>query len=457
MNWLDATVKQSAPRLQPRRVFTTIEVIEMSNVTVKSNETQSNNTQVSTMNNITISTVLTQINESLARGLTPAETKQYTGMAMQRAFNDASFTGLAQAFHASREIRSPGPMNAWWETRNQELDSAIEAINKALILHPAIASRHLNPVKFSVISLKGRDGMFSAVETEAQLTVHLRDNVDLRELLVRRGRESKAVAAAREVWLSMPKAYRLKVVEHHNRFVNDLDEAKVITVNGKKQKASLVRGIAHLESPTGDSFWATLGAQFAIRALFNLQHYWGKSAMFWAEAQRPIASWERYYYDEAARPNKEDPVYDGEELGAYEGPFGSRILCGLTIEEAHIDRLNAMDEMAVAFEDAETEAEEFTDAMVAALNEFDVEAPYLYKTPDEGRTFIAVTDKEEAMAHLIAKDEARAIRKVMGTVRATRSSEKFETRVELSAAIMDDLHPIERAVVEALVAQANTQ
>jgi len=427
----------------------------MSNTT---NATQTNTTNKEiTMNTINVSAVLEQINQSLARGLSPADTKKYTANTFQRAFNQQSFTGLAQAFHASREIRSPAPMNAWWETRNQELDHAIQSINRALVLHPAIAERHLNPVKFSVLSLKGRDGMFSAIQSEAQLTVALRDNIDLRELLVKRGREAKAVDAARAVWLAVPKAYRLKVIEHHNRFIRDLDEAKVITINGKKQKASLVRGIAHLENPAGDTFWALCGAQFVIRALFGLQHFWGKSAVFWTEAQRPIASWERYYEDEDKRPNKADTVYDGEELGAYEGPFGQRILCGLTIEEAHIDRLNAMDEMARDYEDAETEAEEFTDSMVAALNASGIDAPYLYKTPDSGRTFIAVTDKEEAMAHLIAKDEARAIRKVMGTVRATRSSERFETRVELSAAIMDEMDADERTKVEALLAQVNAQ
>lgn len=422
----------------------------MTNATNATNAVNASNVtkEERSMNTITIAQAMAKVNKAMNRGMGPAEAKQYLGMSEQREFNNGSFDGLAVAFCEGRATRSPKPLEQWWARRNEELAASLDAINKALVLHPAIATRHLNPVKFNVISLKQRDGFYTAIETEAQLVRHLKDNPELRNLLERRGKEAKAAEEVRAVWATIPGAYKRKVVEHHNRFVKDLSEEKTVVVNGKAQKASLVRAIAHLSNPDGQAFWAVLGAQFAIRALFNAQYFWAKSAEFWAEAQRPTAPWERYYRNEADRPSPEDTVYDGEELGSYEGPFGVRRLCGRTVREAHSDRLMAMDEMADDYESAASEADEIADALAAALAKHGLEAPYLYKTYDDGRTFVTITDKEEAIAHMVAKDEAYAVRQMVDKAAfAGVNAVKHETRHDLIFEIFQGMTVEERIEV----------
>lgn len=425
----------------------------MNNVTNSTN--RATNTEDKKMTKLTLPEFLARINDYMGRGLSPAETKQALAMWAQREWNNESFAQLALAFSHSRATKSPQPLKEFWERRVEELAEVLHAVNSALIMHPSIATRHLNPVNFSVISVKQRDGFFTAVESEQELLAALRDNPELRELLVRRAGEIRAAEAVRQVWAEIPAEYKAKIVEHHSRFIKDLDESKVVTVNGKKQKASLVRAIAHLNNPNGEAFWAVLGGQFALRALFNLQFFWANSAMFWAEAQRPIAPWERFYRNEADRPLPDDTVYDGEEMKVYEGPFESRQLCGRTLQEQHTDQIAAMDQMEEEFEDAATEADRFADLMAVALKENGVDAPYLYKTYDDGKTFVAVEDKDEAIEHMIAKQEARVVRRVAGVVRRTgRTAERHETREELIANILEGLSEEERAQVEAVLGGA---
>lgn len=394
------------------------------------------------MNVNTITNAVQHINQSLQTG-DPARAKGALGIHAQRTFSAESMDMLSMAFREARLTSSEVPIQEFWEERTEALAAVLAAVNDAVTLHPSLAVRHMNPISFGVIALKDRTGMWVGMDDAESLLRHLRDNRELRETLDTRGKELAAAKAARKVWAEMPEAFKKVVRDHHNRFLKDLPAEKKMSINGRETKTSLERGLAALDNE-GNGWWAVLGAQFTVRALFSQQWWWAKSAMFWEEVAEPVAPWEKRGND----TNPSDPIYDGGELPSYEGPFGTRHVVGLTQMEAHADQCEAIAEVRADFADAAEEADALCDQMVAALESEGVEGIYLYRMEADG-SFDAVTDKEVAVSHLMLKDEARAVKKMGTRPLRGQPAVRHATREELQEDILASLSPEERAVVMA--------
>ena len=334
------------------------------------------------------------------------------------------------------------PMEEAWERIIQHLEKEHQAYGHTLLAHPRVANQQVRQIQMSPVVLSvGEARTLTPIEAFGDLRTVLRAEPGLRERLYEEGQDAYFAREARAHWAMMPIQLKAAVFRllADPRFV---EPERIAKVNGEKLKASGVKGVEALEKPDSSNWWAARAGTWTVRVLFQQAFRWANSASFWADIILPTAPWEK---DRSGETQPDDEVYPGEEVKSYEGPFSTFTPGGSTLGDLHDDRIRCIHAVQAEFEEAAELAEEWMNIFKESAKKVGIETPFHFIRNEDG-SFTPITDEDEAIKMLQAKEDQRAVRRVKMEGGEATINNRTEARQQLLDQITD---PTVRAQVEA--------